>query len=378
MNLTNRPPSADTNDRDDPPPRGAADPTYPTPGGFEQRLLARARALQLRRGACVVLGFSGGRDSLALAAAMRRVRAVLGIESLLVHVDHRLRPTSARDAAEAADLAAALDVPFRALAVEAPVTVLHPHLGLEEAARRERYRLLALAARDAGAVAVAVAHHGEDQAETVLLHLLRGSGVHGAAAMGEWGPPPYFLTPAENDISREHLSLPLWRPLLTESRQTVDAYVAALDLTWIEDPSNDDPTLRRNAVRHRILPVLEEHVPGSAAALGRYARLAADDDAALAQLAAVALRDQVDPGGRLRVAALRDYHPAVQRRMVRQWIAAGSGLTALTAERTDAVVALARSDRSGSTIEIGERWTVRRERGMLHLIEPERDPEERQ
>ncbi len=357
-----------------------------TPDGFEQRLLARARRQQFERGECLIVAFSGGRDSLALGAALRQVQTSLGIDPLLVHVDHRLRPSSAEEAEHAADLAAALGLRFRTRSLQAPPTQLHPHLGIEEAARRERYRLLVLAASEAGARTIATAHHQGDQAETVLLHLLRGSGLHGAAGMSERSPAPLAPVTAPevaSDISRESDDTgqswrpSLWRPLLEESRQVIDDYVARLGLRWIEDSSNDDLSLGRNRVRHGILPLLEQHFPGATAALGRYARLAAADDEALDQFAAAAILNAVDPGGRLTASALTGNRRGLQRRMVRHWLADLTGWTGFTAERTDAVIDLAESGSGERVIEIGEHWTVRLERGMLKLHGPGNGDEEK-
>ena len=303
------------------------------------------------------MGFSGGRDSLALASALRRIEAVLGVGLTLVHVDHRLRASSEEEAKRASELAGSLGLEVRVCALAEPPGETHPGVGIEEAARRERYRVLFAEADVRGARAVATAHHQGDQAETVLLHLLRGGGVHGAAGMAAWSPPPI------HDISQE-LQIALWRPLLHESRAEIDAYVARLRLTPIDDPSNADVWLRRNALRHEILPALEARFPGAGAALARYADLAAEDDQVLEALATSALGETVDPGGRLIADRLNGQPLALRRRIVRRWLWQSTGAGAFSAERTDAVIELARSA-GGRRIEIGEGWTVRRQRGML-------------
>jgi len=315
----------------------------------------------------IVVGFSGGRDSLALAAALRWVQASLGVEPVLVYVDHRLRASSAKEAMKAASLADSLALNCQMVVVSQRPTDLHPGVGVEEAARRERYRGLFAEAARCGARAVAMAHHRGDQAETVLLHLLRGGGVHGAAGMAERSPSPIPGNPPPRDISPEQWQCEpwLWRPLLTESRQVIEAYVAKLGLSPIEDPSNHDLALRRNALRHEVLPVLEARIPGAEAALARYATLAAEDDRALEAVALTLLGEGVDPGGRLATALFREQTPAIQRRVIRGWLADCTGVSMLPAERTDAVLLLAESGRGGATLEIGEGWTVRLVRGML-------------
>ncbi len=317
----------------------------------------------------IAVGFSGGRDSLALAAALGWVQASLGVEPVLVHVDHQLRPSSGDEATRAAELAESLELEFQAVRVSTPPTDIHSGVGVEEAARRERYQCLFEVAACFGARAVATAHHRGDQAETVLLHLLRGSGVHGAGAMAERSAPPFPDPGSPRDISPENQGIRawLWRPLLNEPREVIEAYVATLGLVPVEDPSNSDTALRRNALRHDVFPVLETHFPGAASALARYAALAAEDDRALQALALPVLRAAVDPGGRLVAASLRGQPPAVQRRVIRGWLEEATNANWLSAERTDAVLLLAQSRQSGPALEIGEGWTVRLERGMLSL-----------
>lgn len=372
----NHDPENETRDRAE----GAQPPgsrTQLTPVGFEQRLLARARAAGLGLGDRVIVAFSGGRDSLALAAGLRRVRDVLGVELLLVHVDHLLRAESGEEAARAAMLAQRLSLPFTSRALKLSPSEIHPHVGVEEAARRERYGVLFEAASEIGARAVATGHHEADQAETVLLHLLRGSGVHGAAGMREWGGAPY-PSAASRDISPKmgrppacEVSTPrgrepaLWRPLLREPRSAIGAYADCLGLPWIEDASNTDVSFRRNAIRHEVMPLLEARFPGATAALARYADLAAADDDALQRMTGEALEGGVDPGGRLRVAAFAEQPLGMRRRIVRGWLARAVGAEEISASRIDAVTALAQAGRGGSCVEIGRGWTVCLRRGML-------------
>ena len=340
-----------------------------TPAGFEQRLLARARDAEFTIHDRIIVGFSGGRDSLSLAAALRWTQTSLGMDVLLVHVDHHLRASSSEEAKLAANLAIALGMEFQVIAVSPPLNDIHPGVGVEEAARRERYRILFDAASQIGARVVATAHHEGDQAETVMLHLLRGGGVHGAAAMAERSPSPVSQPSPLHDISLQCnvTQAWLWRPLLHEPRKVIDAYVQSLGLEPIEDPSNADTTIRRNALRQAVIPTLEAYFPGATSALARYASLAAEDDRALGDLAVTTLAHAVDPGGRLATDRLRAEPLAIQRRVIRRWLAEVTGSGALTAERTDAVLAFAQAGSGGKALEIGEGWEVRLERGMLRV-----------
>lgn len=154
--------------------------------------------------------------------------------------------------------------------------------------------------------------------------------------------------------------------MLQETRSGIDEYVVWLGLVPIEDPSNEDRSLRRNALRHDVFPLLEQRFPGATAALARYAMLAAEDDRLLGDLAAAALTNAVTPDGRLVASRVREQPLALQRRMIRLWLTRGTGSSAFSADRTTAVLDLTR-DGAGGMIEIGDWWSVRRERGMLRV-----------
>lgn len=304
---------------------------------------------------------------MALASALRWVARRSGCAPLLVHVDHRLRPASSDEARRALMLAEALTLPCLVEPLPVPPQERHPGVGIEEAARRERYRILIRVARKVGAFAVATGHHREDQAESALLHLMRGAGLHGAAAMAEVAPAPEW-GPEARDISPKVDVPMLWRPLLRESRDDIRRYLGQLGLEPIHDPSNEDRALRRNVVRHEVLPLLESHFPGAAAAIARYAELAAADDALLDDLSADALVQCVHQGGVLDATCLGLRPHALQRRMARRWLATSSDAPAPTLNRTDAILSLARAGAGGRAVEIGEGWTVRLERGMLRVV----------
>ncbi len=327
--------------------------------GLEQRLLARFRDARISQDGPLIVAFSGGPDSLALAAALLHVRAVTGLPLLLVHVDHRLRDTSGDDAAAAAGLGQQIGIDVVVRRVPVTPREAHPNLGVEEAARRERYRLLGEEARRVGAGYIATGHHREDQAETVLLHLLRGSGLHGAAGMAELAPVPIAAT---GDISRSEQKCPprLWRPFLAEPRSEILGYLNKRGLYPILDPSNNDVTLRRNALRHRALPELEAAFPGAAAALARFAALAAEEDLLLESIVERALPDVLSPGNGINLAGLREEPRALQRRMLRRWLVESTGDTTISFERVDAVLHWANVTTAAGSVELPGGFCVRR------------------
>ncbi len=206
----------------------------------------------------LIVALSGGRDSVVLLDVLLRLRACTGHVVAAAHVHHGLSPH--------ADAWAAF---CRRLCDRHAITLHLRHVdvgrshstSVEAAARHARYAALASIAREAGSDRVVLAHHADDQAETLLLQLVRGAGPHGLAAM-----------PA----SRRHLGVTWWRPLLDVTRDDIDAYIAANALEHVDDDSNASPRFRRNAWRQRVVPALREIAPGYPATLVRAARLQAD------------------------------------------------------------------------------------------------------
>ena len=190
------------------------------------------------------MGYSGGVDSTVLLALLADLRREFAFHLSAVHVHHGLSSQADAWVAHCREQCASLDLPLR---VER-VVVRRAGQGLEAAAREARYRVFAGLDADA----LALAHHRCDQAETVLLQLLRGAGIKGLAAMPQ---------------VRALGSVRLLRPLLAVSRGEIDIHARTHGLVWVEDASNSDTALRRNAVRHLLLPILEDLFPGAAVTL---------------------------------------------------------------------------------------------------------------
>jgi tRNA(Ile)-lysidine synthase len=216
-------------------------------------MIALALPADLQSGNTVIVAVSGGADSVALLdllVAERRFRVVCW------HLDHRLRPDSAEDAAWVGDLARRLGVDVDI--EQADVRAAERGDGIEEAARRVRYAHLGAACLRLGAVAACTAHHRDDQAETALMQILRGCGPEGPGGIA----PDRQLLPG----------LRLLRPLLHATRLELHTHCRARALGWREDPSNADQQLRRNHLRHAILPEWERHCPGIGEALAGLAQ----------------------------------------------------------------------------------------------------------
>jgi len=245
-------------------------------------------------GALVVVAVSGGPDSLCLLHVLTQLRDDLGVALHVAHLDHMIRGAeSADEAVFVAELAHEWALPYTIEASDIPSLARTRRANLHAAARAARYSFLARVARATGAHAVAVAHHAGDQAETVLLHLLRGAGPEGLSGMQavtpgqEWFKIENAALRIENDADTNHSQFSIFnsqlprliRPLLATARESIERYCAEHGLSPRRDPSNFDLGATRNRIRHDLLPGLIEYNPHIIAALGRTADVCADEHA---------------------------------------------------------------------------------------------------
>lgn len=267
-----------------------------------RRALARHRG-QLSGG--LLLAVSGGADSMAMLLASAEVGARTRRRMMAAHFSHGLRPTAdRRERASVRRAAESLGVPFTSGAAQSPSD--------EAGAREARYRFLADAADAHGAVAVLTAHTQDDQAETVLLRLTRGSGLRGAGAIREC-----------SERSVDGRTLTLLRPLLQVTRAQTEAVCAEAGVRPARDATNRSLRYARNRVRLRVLRELAALNPHVHAALAGFAERAADDDALLDELAAEAIREVEERSGASvswPKSALRTLPPALLPRVLeRAW-----------------------------------------------------------
>ncbi len=263
-------------------------------------------ACSLPAGVRVVVGVSGGADSLTLLDMLHR----LGYAVIAAHYHHGLRAEADADEAAARAWAETLGVPWVRARGNVKALASSRRLSLESAAREARYGFLFAVAREHRAAAVAVGHTADDQAETVLMHIVRGSGLAGLA-----GLRPRRVLPAWDDAR------PLVRPLLPLRRAETVAYARARGLPVRWDASNWQRRFFRNRVRLDLLPRLRAENPAVDAALVRLAEAAATDEDFLAAEAARRLPDVLACRGEgyaaLHRAAFLEAHPALQRRWLR-------------------------------------------------------------
>ncbi len=270
-----------------------------------RRALAALPPVEGRR-VRLCVGLSGGLDSVVLLHALCSVRDsdAHAFALAALHVHHGLSADADAWAQFCAALCQAWQVPFELRRVEVP---RKSGEGLEGAARRLRYAEFAAS----GADWIALAQHRGDQAETVLLNLLRGAGVAGAAAMPEQRPG------VAGGPGR-------WRPLLGEPRAVLLAHARAHGLSWIEDESNADTRLRRNCLRHEVFPRLAERFPGGEAALARAAQQFGEAEELLGELARIDAAALRLASGRIDVTGFGRLSPARARNLLRfLWREAG-------------------------------------------------------
>ena len=207
----------------------------------------------------VLLAVSGGRDSMALLHLMLET----GLKISVAHLDHGIREDSSMDAAFVQEVCAKLEILFFCERVNIPEIAVKRGWGLEEAARKIRYDFLTRVAKKTNSSAILTAHHLEDNAETVLMQLLRGT----ARATG---------IPARRER--------VLRPLLEISKMELENFLLERGLTWREDSSNIDIKYTRNWIRHEVMPKLLERYPSAVQSLSRYGMLARDEDEFLENL----------------------------------------------------------------------------------------------
>jgi tRNA(Ile)-lysidine synthase len=246
----------------------------------------------------------------ALTDVLVRLAPREGFRLVAAHLDHGLRPDSGEDAAFCGERCRDWGIPLRTDRADVRGRARRDHAGLEDAARRERYAFLRRVKDGEGARWIAVAHTRDDQAETLLLRLLRGSGRAGLSAM----------RPRQGDLVR---------PLLGVSRDAVRRHLRSRGLSWREDPTNADLTFARNRVRNELLPLLEARFnPKLRATLARTASLLADESALLEDLADGLWSRAgrfVEGVAVLRRAELTRAPRALARLVVRRALAAGGG-----------------------------------------------------
>lgn len=266
----------------------------------------RARQLDAPSISGLVVALSAGPDSYALLCAAKQLAPVLGFQLRAVHVHHGLHADADGWAQLAEQQAAAWQVPLQVLRVHVPMQA-----SVEDAARRARYNALARCVSECEALLLA--HHQDDQAETLLLRLMRGAGVHGLAAMREQSL--WHCRDAQCPVMMR------WRPWLGQSRHGIAAWLTSIsDTPVVSDPANADPRYDRSFLRHQLVPLLQQRWPEASGLLSRSARQLAEQARAIDALSDLHLQELTPDLRAIRIAALDALSPACQQMLMARWL----------------------------------------------------------
>ena len=313
----------------------------------------------------VVVACSGGPDSTALLRALNNIRVEHGLALHVAHLNHDFRGAEAdHDAAFVQRLADRLGLPC-SIDKRDPIAYQRERRisSFEQAAREMRYAFLSAVAAYTGAAAVALGHTADDQAETVLQHILRGSGLSGLRGMTEATGWPW---PGEGPAPL------LFRPTLGVSKAGTAAYCREIGQTYREDSGNYLWRFTRNRVRLDLMPRLaRDYNPRVRDALLRLSRAAADEaDYIEQQLDRTwgEMATEVDHTVSMDAGALADLHPALQRRALRRaYIASAGDSRALGEAHVDAMLSLLKTRRGGRTVDLPRGITARLESSVLRM-----------
>ena len=300
------------------------------------------------RGKHVLVALSGGADSVALTVMLAARREALSIRLSAAHMDHGIRLESATDADFCRALCHRLEIPFHTVRVDVPAEASRMGLGLETAARRIRHDWLNRLRSEIGADMIALAHHMDDQAETVLMHLARGAGPKGIGGM------------------RERSGV-LYRPLLGFRKDELKAFLAQNGFDWREDTTNALADNPRNALRLHVIPELEKSYPQFVRAAARYAQSAQIESDFVDEAARAWLDDRTlaTPFFR-RIACVDLPHRAVLRRALQIFFP-----ESLSCERLNGLEALCADARG--RLDLGTEWLAERTGRYIYFI-PKRPP----
>jgi tRNA(Ile)-lysidine synthase len=323
-------------------------------------------------GGRILVGVSGGADSVALLRGLaclkdQATRSTTVSESrceiVTAHIDHQIRDNSKDDANWVRALADKLRLPCRIETANVPGRVAETHESLEEAARKVRYETLVRIAQEEGCPAIAVAHTADDQAETVLHHLVRGTSVTGLRGM-KWARP------AAGQSSED--SVQLIRPMLEIRRIELEDWLRQIEQDFRTDPTNSDNTITRNRIRHQLLPMLERDFnPQIRRALGTLAGHASEVSDLLRSLATELVNQSLvqlsEDSIRVDCATLADQPPLLIREtLLTAWQRAGWPLQRMGHREWHRLSELV-TQGSGGTVSLPEKIEARR-RGQLLIL----------
>ncbi|MEM9100783.1 MAG: tRNA lysidine(34) synthetase TilS [Pseudomonadota bacterium] len=303
---------------------------------------------QLPQGTTLNVGFSGGMDSTVLLHALwyELLREPL-CQLRAIYVDHGLQPLSSMWGEHCRDFCETRRIPFVSLKVDATPK---PKQSPEEAARIARYHAFAMHLKTGEHLVTG--HHQNDQAETFLLNVMRGSGVSGLAAM----PLSKVFKQACHD-----------RPLLHVPYKDLQSYAEYFQLTWVDDPSNNNKEFDRNFLRHHILPQLQKRWPAANPAIVRTSQLCADDLQILQEIAQQDLSNSLLQLKQLTLTKFNQLSVPRKRNLLRYWFKS-LNIPTIPKKRLDTFLAQSESPKSGSQVQVSWKdWTIRVYKERIYL-----------
>lgn len=310
-------------------------------------------------GDTLIVAFSGGADSLALLDLLSRLPD-RNLHLIAAHLNHCLRGIeSDADEEFCRGMASRYAIPFESGRIDVRGMASDLRLNLEDAGRQARMEFLDEVRRKYGAAAVVLAHHADDQAETVLMRLLRGSGMTGLSGMA--------YRNARGNV----------RPLLEISRFEIEQYLRARGLEWREDASNSDTIYLRNRIRHQLLPLLEEYNPAIRSSLAKTASIIGGDEALLNELTERAVAGSCRMGEGRVVCSVRQLcalNSALRRRVLRHAFKRLTGtLERVSRRHIDALCDMIDSARPNSRLPLPQGVRAVREYDRLLLMHADED-----
>ncbi|MDR1736065.1 MAG: tRNA lysidine(34) synthetase TilS [Oscillospiraceae bacterium] len=298
----------------------------------------------------VLCAVSGGADSSALLHMCVLLWRSGGLAALgAAHFHHGLRPAADGDETFVRALCGGYGIPCAVGRGDAKAAARERGMGIEEAGRALRYDFLLGAARESGYDTLLTAHNANDNLETMLLNLTRGTGPEGLRGIPQ---------------RRETGGVTVLRPLLSVTREEILKYALAHKLSYREDESNSDPAFRRNLLRREVLPVLRGINPNAEAAAGRAASLLAGDEEFLSGLAGQELASRREGDGSFPVSRLLELHPSLSSRVLREMCRA-AGLAAPNSAHINALLALCASKSPHAAADLPGNLRARRVYGAL-------------
>ncbi|NCX94305.1 MAG: tRNA lysidine(34) synthetase TilS [Gammaproteobacteria bacterium] len=288
------------------------------------------------------IGLSGGIDSSVLLHACVSLQKPV----IAIHVNHGLNPRALEWEADCLARSEHLGVPCL---VERVTTQPAPGDSIEAWAREVRYQAFLKHVPLGGSLLLG--QHLEDQAETLLLQLLRGAGPAGLAAMGQ-----------EKDWACRRIL----RPFLGVSREQIHAYAIAHKLSWVHDDSNDSLRFKRNLIRHEILPVLKRYFPDYLKPLARSAAICAETQAVLDEYLADSLNSVLDQDGNLELGSLKSYGPMQQKMLIKTWLKS-RGVPSIYASHLDEFFKMINARGGARPVFQWHGFVVTREKGKLKV-----------